>query len=194
MMGYEDPCLFRDRRGGYHVLIHAYQFRYEGQLLYRDRRGRFHLILHAYVFRFEESCGESSVSAHLFSEDGKRWRMSAPQPYTTRVPTANGSFVLTTRERPKLFFDRRGEPTHLINGVGVGTGPRTSGPPMPACPADHFGCCDCSSFSQSYTLIAPLKTARRPNRRRPLASPFSLDGAVPASAARGCLPSSILFP
>ena len=56
MMGYEDPCLFRDRRGGYHVLIHAYQFRYEGQLLYRDRRGRFHLILHAYVFRFEESC------------------------------------------------------------------------------------------------------------------------------------------
>ena len=21
---------------------------------------------------------------------------------------------------------------------------------------DHFGCCDCSSFSQSYTLIAPL--------------------------------------
>ena len=57
MMGYEDPCLFRDRRGGYHVLIHAYQFRYEGQLLYRDRRGRFHLILHAYVFRFEESCG-----------------------------------------------------------------------------------------------------------------------------------------
>ena len=100
------------------------------------------------------------MSAHLFSEDGKRWRMSAPQPYTTRVPTANGSFVLTTRERPKLFFDRRGEPTHLINGVGVGTGPRTSGPPMPACPADHFGCCDCSSFSQSYTLIAPLKTAQ----------------------------------
>ena len=118
-MGYEDPCLFRDRRGGYHVLIHAYQFRYEGQLLYRDRRGRFHLILHAYVFRFEESCGESSVSAHLFSEDGKRWRMSAPQPYTTRVPTANGSFVLTTRERPKLFFDRRGEPTHLINGASA---------------------------------------------------------------------------
>ena len=116
-MGYEDPCLFRDRRGRFHLLIHAYQFRYEGQLLYRDRRGRFHMLIHAYVFRYETSCGESSVSAHLYSEDGKHWHMSAPQPYTTLVPTAKGgSFVVTTRERPKLFFSRRpvSFPAHFV--------------------------------------------------------------------------------
>ena len=72
-LSFEDPLLHADMTSSnrLHVILHAYKFRFEDPLLWRDTRGSFHIILHAYLFRYEESCAESSVSAHLFSDDGK---------------------------------------------------------------------------------------------------------------------------
>eukprot|EP01048_Picozoa_sp_COSAG05_P016412 COSAG05_NODE_2108_length_3550_cov_2.253839_1_plen_490_part_10 len=53
--------------------------------------------------------------------------------------------VVSTRERPKLFFNETGYMTHLFNGVCA----------APACPG-QAPCVNCKVFYWDYTLIAPL--------------------------------------
>ena len=56
---------------------------------------------------------------------------------------------MSTRERPKLFFDHTGQMTHLFNGVCSATAC-----PPPGGPAT--GCVDCKYKAWDYTLVAPL--------------------------------------
>ena len=92
---YEDPYLFIDANDHYHLLFHVYETGEPGM-----------------------TCHNSTVSAHLFSLDGFRWHTTSEQPYTAVVALSDGTtMTLATRERPKLFFDAAGTPTHLFNGV-----------------------------------------------------------------------------
>jgi len=54
---------------------------------------------------------------------------------------------VATRERPKLWFNAKGQKTHLINGVCSAANCPT-GPPT--------GCVDCKYANWDYTLVQPL--------------------------------------
>jgi len=61
-------------------------------------------------------CGSSTLSAHVFSEDGKTWKMLEPnvEPYTHTVQYADGtSHTYTTLERPNCHFNAHGTMTHI---------------------------------------------------------------------------------
>lgn len=88
----EDPFLFRDRRGGFHLLAH-------GMNIYSIRSGR-----------------------HAWSLDGLHWETDPGpdgQAYGAVVHHTDSAVptVLARRERPKLLLGKDGKPTHLINGV-----------------------------------------------------------------------------
>jgi len=117
-----------------------------------DSDGHFHIICHVYKYSEDRStCIRSTVSAHLFSEDGYKWHLGDEQPYTTNIMLSNGTQLhLSTRERPKFQFDpETGVMTHLISGVCS----------APACPdGPSTGCVDCKYDNWDYTLVMPLKT------------------------------------
>lgn len=124
---------------------------YEDPFLYTDARGNFHLLYHVYNTNENKyECKNSTVSAHAFSVDGFTWNISATQPYTTQVELTTGETItVATRERPKLWFDSNGQMTHLFNGVSSATAcPPPNGP--------RTGCVDCKYNSWDYTLVQPL--------------------------------------
>jgi hypothetical protein len=86
--------------------------------LYIDPRGHFHIIYHAYNYSpTADNCEDSLVSAHAFSVDGVEWHLAPRQPYGTEVELINGkSVIFATRERPKPFF-QDGVMTHLVQAV-----------------------------------------------------------------------------
>jgi hypothetical protein len=95
---------------------------YEDPYLFVDPRGNWHLLYHVYTTDVVPSCVNSTVSGHYFSVDGLKWTTSPDAPYGNLIQFADGSEMLvSTRERPKLVFDSAGNPTHLLNGVCGGT-------------------------------------------------------------------------
>lgn len=70
--------------------------------------------------------------------------MSPVSPYGTQVQLTSGETVtVATRERPKLWFNRNGQKTHLFNGV-------CSAENCPNGPAT--GCVDCKCASSHYPI------------------------------------------
>jgi len=95
---HEDPFMWRDRRGNYHVLTHDQS---EGNLCGDGTAGH--------------SCG-----AHLFSRDTYTWKVSKEGAYSSAVVLkSNGSLVHTgTRQRPQIVFADDGyTPLWLFNGA-----------------------------------------------------------------------------
>ena len=97
---------------------------YEDPMLYMDRRGNWHVVWH--VYNATTPCGvcdDSTVSGHHFSANGLDWHASRIEPYTNKVEYTNGSTItVATRERPKLIFDPETEEiTHLSTGTCVAT-------------------------------------------------------------------------
>ena len=97
-------------------------------------------------------CNNSTVSAHVYSQDGYQWRVSQDQPYTTQVlvehHTGFTTITVSTRERPKLLFSPTGSLTHLITAV-------CSAPAFPAGPPTGF--VDCKYEAWDYTLVTSLE-------------------------------------
>jgi hypothetical protein len=122
---YEDPFLYIDARGNFHILYHVYRTGPVG--------GDAHNCLPGH--------DGAVVSGHYFSLDGLKWQTSATMPYGNVIALADGSSqLLTTRERPKMLFNAEGEPTHLSNGVC----PSPGGFNTPfSCPTVSTGCVDC---------------------------------------------------
>jgi hypothetical protein len=94
----EDPCLWRDQRGNYHLIMHD---------------------LEEY-----ESTGVkgSKVGSHAFAKsyDGPWTFNNNTLAYNTTVQFKNGATIdYYRRERPKLFFSEDGlmTPLYLVNGV-----------------------------------------------------------------------------
>jgi len=93
---------------------------WEDPFLYFDKRGNWHLLAHTYT---QETYGQGGnpVSGHGFSTDGIRWHYAVEEPYNNTVAQSDGtSRTYSTVERPKLVFADAGNPhtpTHLFNGV-----------------------------------------------------------------------------
>lgn len=123
---------------------------YEDPFVYTDAGG-FHILWHVYNTHEDKyECVNSTVSAHFYSKDGFKWFTHGTQPYTTQVQLASGSIVtVSTRERPKILFDRNGAMTHLVNGVCSAIAcPPPTGP--------STGCVDCKYNNWDYTLVQPI--------------------------------------
>lgn len=108
-----------------------------------DKRGNWHIINHAYNNYEYTDCGNSTLSAHFFSSDGKNWSMIGTRPYDHTVQYDDGSsHTYTTLERPNLHFDESGQITHLNVAADLVTGAegcanRTQ--------HSHFGHCPCDN-------------------------------------------------
>lgn len=88
---------------------------WEDPFLYTDVRGNWHILIHAYNLS-----DNSRMSGHYFSRDGVTWHATGLEPYGFHVAMTNGSTMLTsTRERPKLVLDSSGNVLALINGVST---------------------------------------------------------------------------
>jgi hypothetical protein len=79
----------------------------EDPFMYIDKKGNWHIINHAYDTSEWKNCGNSTLSAHVFSRDGKDWHMLKPDvhPYTHEVHYEDGTtHSYSTLERPNLHF------------------------------------------------------------------------------------------
>lgn len=135
---YEDPFLFQDPRGNFHVIYHVYRTGPIG--------GDAHNCLPGH--------DGAVVSGHAWSPDGLSWTTSATEPYGNVINLTDGSQQLvTTRERPKLLFNAAGDPTHLSNGVCPSPGNFNT--PF-SCPTVSTGCVDCKYNDWDFTNVSPL--------------------------------------
>eukprot|EP00927_Polykrikos_kofoidii_P038148 TRINITY_DN32432_c0_g1_i1.p1 TRINITY_DN32432_c0_g1~~TRINITY_DN32432_c0_g1_i1.p1 ORF type:complete len:369 (+),score=31.04 TRINITY_DN32432_c0_g1_i1:76-1182(+) len=97
----------------------------EDPFMWIDGRSHWHIINHAFDTTQIESCAASTVSAHLFSKDGKSWNILDPkvEPYGHTVQYDDGtSHTYNTLERPFIFFDKNGQMTHLALAADLVTG------------------------------------------------------------------------
>merc|ERR1711957_299383 len=96
----EDAHLFRDKRGGWHALVHGI-----------DNNGGWGCTAETW-----HCC---DVGQHAFSRDGLTWTPSPTVAFTTNITWANGTTeTLNRRERPQLLMDSDGvTPLALITGV-----------------------------------------------------------------------------
>jgi hypothetical protein len=131
---YEDPYMYQDHPkygGNWHVIYHVYNTS-------DGRHGG------------TDACFNTTVSGHIFSEDGLTWHPSPIPPYGARIALSGGTSVtVSTRERPYVYFNAEGEMTHLFNAVCAATGDNC---------AAHTGtgCVDCKYHQWDYNLVAPL--------------------------------------
>ena len=130
--------------------------KYEDPFLYIDSAKSFHVIYYVYntsegIHGGKNACFNTTVSGHIFSEDGYTWHASPVPPYSARIAMDNGDAVtVSTRERPYLYFDRvTGEMTHLFNAVCGANGDQCA-------QYTGTGCVDCKYEQWDYNLVAPL--------------------------------------
>lgn len=96
---------------------------WEDPFIWRDKRGVFKMLAHVYPRQGTSPHFYDRVSGYAYSHDGFNWVRQPWQPYTNVVKHVNGTVGYTTRERPKIFFDPsdRTTPLALFNGVAEGT-------------------------------------------------------------------------
>eukprot|EP00658_Telonema_sp_P-2_P030410 TRINITY_DN22967_c0_g1_i5.p1 TRINITY_DN22967_c0_g1~~TRINITY_DN22967_c0_g1_i5.p1 ORF type:complete len:361 (+),score=32.61 TRINITY_DN22967_c0_g1_i5:279-1361(+) len=103
----EDPFMWRDKRGNWHVLYHR-MF---------DPYGPLDPNWGSVVKPTKTPVPLGWAGGHAFSKDGYVWS-NWTRCYNTSVVLTNGTVVEhQRRERPKLLFDADKNPTHLYNGV-----------------------------------------------------------------------------
>ena len=134
----------------------------EDPFMWIDRRGSWHILNHAYDTSEYSSCGTSTVSAHLFSPDGKTWSiLQNPnvEPYSHTVSYEDGTtHTFTTLERPNCQFNGQGQMTHInlaADMVSQDAGCRD----YAVCPAKHGGncaCTNCKYADHAGTIIIEL--------------------------------------
>lgn len=104
----EDPFMWQDTRGNWHVLYHR-MFDPYGPLDPNWGKSRQHPP--------GSPVPKGWAGGHAFSRDGFTWSTWS-RCYNTSVVLTNGTTVEhQRRERPKLLFDKEGHPTHLYNGA-----------------------------------------------------------------------------
>lgn len=140
----------------------------EDPYMWADARGNFHMIAHRYDYRdgYPPNPNQTMpvlVSGHGYSADGVDWRFnSAQQPYDAKITFANGTVQqFSTWERPHLLFDQKsGAPTHLINGVQpYWMGPSGACDGCDARAGSAHSCVVCKTspgIDYTYTLVSRL--------------------------------------
>ena len=142
----------------------------EDPYLWMDARGHFHLLAHRYDYRdgYPKNPNQTTpvlVSGHGYSVNGIDWDFNvAQQPYDAVIVFQNGTKQhLSTYERPHLVFDTEtGQPTHLVNGVSPYW---NKDKPCDGCSARKGSLNSCvvckttKGLDYTYTLVTALKTA-----------------------------------
>ena len=140
---WEDPSLWFDRHGHWHVIFHVY-----------------HLDPYA--------AHNEAYSGHAYSEDGVLWHFSDSEPFNGTVSFAGGARqTFSTRERPQLVFShggRRGDASKLSSSsrhtpIGLTNG--VSAQPLgPWCDHCKQGACSQCKITPgrdwTYTTYVPL--------------------------------------
>ena len=72
---------------------------FEDAFLWIDDEDNFHVLFHVYKYgEVQDTCVNSTVSAHLFSDSGHSWALGEEQPYTTTIMVRdNTSLSVSTR-------------------------------------------------------------------------------------------------
>jgi len=130
--------------------------RWEDPTLWFDRHGHFHIINHVYSLA-PFSAGEYRVaSGHMFSRDGLEWHRASTAPFDGTVELTDGTSVtFATRERPQLIFSdvARTTPVGLTSAV-------SSQPIGPMCDTCEQGACSQCKVTDgrdwTYTIYQPL--------------------------------------
>lgn len=129
----------------------------EDPFLWVDKRGSFHIVNHAYDNYQYENCGNSTVSAHFFSADGKDWHNLGVQPYGHTVHYDDGtSHTYTTLERPNLHFDSSGQLTHINLAADLVTGDEGCANRTKHSHFGHCPCDNCKWADHAGTVIVAL--------------------------------------
>lgn len=111
--------------------------------LWIDKRGRWHILNHAYNLTQSSHCGSSHVSAHWFSEDGRAWHWSPQAPYSSTVAyDDNSTHAFATCERPSLHFSAGGDPDYLVCAVDLDASQQCA-----PTSSNATQCCSCCKFS-----------------------------------------------
>ena len=92
---------------------------YEDPFMFQQRDGSWHVIWH--VFNGTRPCGECEddvISGHHFSLNGIDWQEATQQPFGHTIAFENGgSVVVSTRERPTFVRGRDGAFSHIVSAV-----------------------------------------------------------------------------
>ena len=130
---------------------------WEDPFLWIDARGHFHVLSHTWSALPYPS---NAISGHAFSADGGAgsWTFSAVEPYGNVIEHEDGTAQrFATLERPKLLFTdaaRPHTPTHLINGASDFW---LGGSADPCAPCGYCSRCKCQAgIDWTYTLMTPL--------------------------------------
>jgi hypothetical protein len=150
----EDPYMWVDPRGNFHVINHAYNTgQVRGFLATRARFAFPHSLTPPFLFSFSQrvNCSTSWVSSHFFAaSDGKVWGHT-DQPYGHYVSFDDGTWhSFCTLERPSLNFDAAsGALTHIHFAADLVTQDE-------GCASRGKGCVDCKYDDHAGTLLVVL--------------------------------------
>lgn len=131
----------------------------EDPTLWIDARGHWHIINHAYDMSQQHECGRSILSAHLFSVDGKKWYKSDVEPYGHVVEYEDGTqHVYTTLERPYIHMNEKKQLTHIVLSADLETGNEGC---LEDCATQddlrHCACVNCKYYDVAGTVILTLE-------------------------------------
>ena len=134
----------------------------EDPTMWVDSRGNWHILNHAYDTSQRYNCSKSVVSSHLFSaNEGKTWCRSPQEPYGHTIGNTAGGLrqhAYTTLERPYILRNGNGELTHLVLAADLETGDEGC-TDTPACKgSDRFcSCVNCKWNDLAGTIVVALK-------------------------------------
>jgi len=139
-----------------HSMFPHDEYHVEDPFMWIDLKGNWHIINHAYSNLQYDHCGNSTVSAHFYSEDGKTWHWS-PDPYGHTVHYDDGtSHTYTTLERPNMVFSSDGQVTHLNLAADLVTGDEGCGDRPDHRHFGHVPCDNCKWDDHAGTIIVAL--------------------------------------
>ena len=133
---------------------------WEDPTLYFDRNGNFHIINHVYSLAPFASGQYKVASGHMYSRDGLEWHRAADAPFDGTMGFSDGTAtVFATRERPQLVFAdaARTTPCGLTNAA-------SSQPLGGMCDSCREGACSqCKTTAGRdwcFTVFQGLKTGK----------------------------------
>jgi hypothetical protein len=130
---------------------------WEDPTLWFDRRGHWHIVFHVYALEPFHAHRER-YAGHGYSRDGLTWTFSEVEPFNGTIRFEDGTRkTFATRERPQLVFARddvnRTTPQGLITAVS----PQPIGPSCGTC--SQQACSQCKvtpGRDWTFTLYQPL--------------------------------------
>jgi len=92
----------------------------EDPVLYTDVNGYYHILTHREDLHQDPLGADRGAGGHAYSKDLYNWQLSPYAPYQLTIPLLNGTSLTNTtlfrRERPQVIKDASGNLAYLYNG------------------------------------------------------------------------------